>query len=211
MKITSIEIFKSAIKTREPFRIAFAVLDQSFNLFIKINTDEGLYGMGEAAPFWAVTGETQAIALAAAKDLARMLLNEDPLKIRSHNEKLHHYLAHNSAVKSGFDMALYDILGKTAGLPVYTLLGGDKRFFSTDCTIGIDTPGAMAQKALALMEEGFAVLKIKLGEGMDEDLARIRAIREAIGPDIPLRVDANQGWDYPTAAAILRAFAGLGH
>ncbi|WP_321491458.1 dipeptide epimerase [uncultured Desulfobacter sp.] len=210
MKITSIEIFKSAIKTVEPFRIAIAVIEHSFNLFIKIHTDEGIYGMGEAAPFWAVTGETQATALAAAKDLAGMLVGEDPLKIREHNQALHRYLVYNSAVRSGFDMALYDLLGKKAGLPVYALLGGNRRCFSTDCTIGIDTPEAMAQKAAALKSQGFNVLKIKLGQTMAQDLARIRAVRQAIGPDIPLRVDANQGWDYPTAAAMLRQFGALG-
>jgi len=104
-------------------------------------------------------------------------------------------------------MALHDIAAKEKGLPLYAFLGGDKKIIQTDLTIGINTPENMADTARSFVKDGVKIIKVKLGKNGTEDIERIRLIREAVGADIQLRVDANQGWDYPTALATLNAIS----
>ena len=100
--------------------------------------------------------------------------------------------------------------GKVAGLPLYALLGGGKRELETDATIGIADPEKMAEQAVALKRSGVPAIKVKLGTTADDDVRRIEAIRKAIGGELPLRVDANQGWDFPTAVNVLRRLESSG-
>lgn len=202
--ITSIEIYKADIPFHEPFRIAIMEITCAQSVFIKINTNKGFYGMGEANPYWGITGETQSINLAASVDLAKLLLGKDPLDIEQRNKEMNKYLAFNSTIRSAFDMALYDIAGKVAGLPLYALLGGGKRIFWTDNTISIGSPEYVSKKAVDYMNMGFQAIKVKLGTTKELDVARIKSIREAIGDKLPIRIDANQGWNYHTAVATLK-------
>ncbi len=175
------------------------------NIFIKINTNNGRYGLGEASPTWGITGETQSINLAGASDLARLMLNKNPLNIEERMREIDTFLVHNSTLRSAFDMALYDLLGKAAGLPLYEVLGGGKRSFWTDNTIGIADANHMAKKAVGYKNQGFKAIKVKLGTTREDDVERIKKIREAIGDELPIRIDANQGWDYTTAVLTLQA------
>src|SRR5690606_32198015 len=104
---------------------------------------------------------------------------------------------------SAFDMALYDLNAKHANLPLYQFLEGMPKEIITDITVGIASAEDMAAQAAKFKEDGAAVLKIKLGKDPQEDIARIRAIRQAVGFDIPIRIDANQGWSYEGAIAAL--------
>lgn len=210
LKITRVDLFKVDIPLKEPFRIAIMEVETAQSVFVRIHTDSGLYGMGEANPFWAITGETQAINLAAGVDLARMLLGQDPLNIEQRVGELKRYLAFNSTLHSAFDMALYDLLGKVCGLPLYAVLGGGKRSFWTDNTIGIADPDYMATKAREFKDQGLQAVKVKLGTTYGEDVKRIQAIRKAIGDKLPIRTDANQGWDYNTAVRVLNAIEPYG-
>ncbi len=205
MKITEIEIFKGSIKLKEPFRIAIAEIPSAKSIFVKIKTDQGLYGIGEANPIWSITGETQEIAFAAAVDLARFLIGKNPLQIEARLSELDAFLVHNSTIKSAFDMALHDLLGKTVELPLYELLGGEKRIIYTDMTVGIADPDYMAEKALQYKKAGFGIIKVKLGTEADKDILRIAKIRKAIGKNVKLRIDANQGWNFPEALKVLKA------
>jgi L-alanine-DL-glutamate epimerase-like enolase superfamily enzyme len=210
MKITSVEIFKADVPLKEPFRISIMVTTAANNIFVRVNTDEGLHGIGEASPTWRLCGETQAIDIAAARDLALLLKGKNPLEIELRIKDMEGYLHHNTTIRSAFDMALYDLLGKAAGMPLYRLLGGEKRVLTTDLTIGIGQPEYMAAKAAEIVGMGFGAIKVKLGTTAAEDVARIKAIRWQIGDDIPLRIDANQGWDFNTAVASLRALEPMG-
>jgi L-alanine-DL-glutamate epimerase-like enolase superfamily enzyme len=210
IKITAVEIFKSDIKVKEPFRISFMVIDSAMSIFIKISTDTGLYGMGEANPLGKITGETRDMNFSGAIDLSRLWLNKDPLNIEERMQEINRFLVHNSTLRSAFDMALYDLVGKVTQLPLYAVLGGGKRSFWTDFTIGIDEPPRMAEKAKLYQKQGFKAIKVKLGTGKDEDIQRVKQIRKAIGEDLPIRIDANQGWDYNTAVLILRALESYG-
>jgi len=210
LKITSVVIYKADIEFKEPFRIAIMEIRSAQSVFIKVNTNEGLYGFGEANPTWGITGETQSINLAGAVDLARLLLGKDPLNIEERIGEMNKFLIHNSTLRSAFDMALYDLLGKAAGLPLYAVLGGGKRSFWTDNTIGIADPDYMAKKAVAYRDQGFRAIKVKLGTTRSEDVERIRKIRSAIGDELPIRIDANQGWDYITAVHVLKDLEPMG-
>ena len=210
MKISNVTVYKADIPLRESFRIAIMEITNAQNVFIKIETDEGLYGMGEASPFWRICGETQAISLAAARDLALLLKGKNPLAIEARIADIEGYLDNNPTIRSAFDMALYDLLGKAAGLPLYALLGGEKRELVTDLTIGINDPAYMAESAKEIVARGFNAIKVKLGTTADEDIARISTIRNAVGHSIPIRIDANQGWDFNTALEVLNALEPMG-
>jgi L-alanine-DL-glutamate epimerase-like enolase superfamily enzyme len=113
----------------------------------------------------------------------------------------------NGAAKAAIDIALYDIMGKDAGLPLYKLIGGERNACEIDLTIGIDEPTEMAETARKIAERGFAQIKIKGGENHRSDIEAVRLIRAAIGPSIRLKVDANQGWTVGDAIAAARAMA----
>src|SRR5690606_8635487 len=93
--------------------------------------------------------------------------------------------------------------------PLYRYLGGELKPVTTDITVGIGTPEQMATQAKAFQKQGATVLKVKVGKSADGDIARIRAIRQAVGPDIKIRLDANQGWDLAAAVKALSAMEAL--
>ena len=105
-------------------------------------------------------------------------------------------------------MALYDIAAQNAGLPLYRFLGGNNdKTIETDYTVSLGEKQEMAADALLIKNRGFRVIKVKLGETKEKDIERIRLIRKTIGPEIPLRLDANQGWNTPDSIEILNAVA----
>ena len=204
--ITKIEIFKINVSYKKPISVSLGRVTHANNIGIKIHTNqEGLYGVGEASPFSFITGDTQDGDFELAKMLAKLLIGKNPLEIEDRIFDMNRQLKLNPTIISAFDIALFDILGKYTNLPLYALWGGkNNRVITTDMTIGIDTPEVMAKEALSFKKEGFPAIKVKLGEETKSDVARIKAIREAIGLDIPLRIDANQGWDTVTAIKTLK-------
>jgi L-alanine-DL-glutamate epimerase-like enolase superfamily enzyme len=203
LRITRISVARANIPLLAPFRISLGVISEAESLFVRVDTDADVGGWGETSPISQITGDTQATSFAAAAELAKLLLGKDPLDIEGRVAEMGRLMAFNSSVRSAFDLALYDVAGKVAGLPLYALLGGRKRPLESDQTIGLDTPPAMAEKAAALKQTGVPAIKVKLGTTADEDLRRIARIREAVGSELPLRIDANQGWDFPTAVTVL--------
>jgi len=206
MKFTAFEIYKYSIPT-EPFTIATGTMHFAQNLFVRAHTDTGLTGVGECSAFPMIVGETQATCYEMAKDFAAIWKGKDPLQIAERMAELHLYTAGNYTAKSAFDLVLYDLAAKHAGLPLYQYLGGEKRKIVTDLTIGIDTPENMAASALKHVAAGFTILKIKLGKSPAQDIERIRAVRNAVGPEVQLRVDANQGWSFADAVYTLTELA----
>jgi L-alanine-DL-glutamate epimerase-like enolase superfamily enzyme len=203
LRITCIDIYRAAIPMIAPFRISLGVISDADYLFVRITTSSGIAGWGEATPFPPITGDTQAINAAAARDLARLILGKDPLDLEARVAEMRRFLAFNSSVRAAFDMALHDVAGKVAGLPLYALLGGGRRTLATDVTVGLAEPDVMARQAGEIKRSGVGAIKVKLGTTAAEDLRRIERIREAVGDELPLRVDANQGWDFPTAVTVL--------
>ena len=207
--LTKIELFKLDIPWKEPFRVSLGVITTANNILMRMHTSDGLTGLGEASPLSFISASTQATDFAAGIMLAQLLVGKNPMAIAARLDELDRLLVHNHTIKSAFDMALYDLAARRAGLPLYAFLGGEKRRLATVLTIGIDTPEAMAREAARIKAQGFAVIKIKLGTGRTEDVARVRAIRAAVGNEAPIRIDANQGWDPATAIAILNELAPL--
>ncbi len=190
-----------------PFTIATGTMHFAQNIFIRVYTAEGIYGVGECSAFPMIVGETQATCFEMAKDFALLWKNKDPLNIPERMNELHAYTVYNSTVKSAFDMALYDISAKAAGKPLCDFLGGKKKSMETDLTIGIDSAEVMAKKAVEFKNIGVRIMKVKLGRKPLEDIERIKRIREAIGDDLQLRIDANQGWNKNQAQLALTALA----
>ncbi len=203
LKITDIEIYRFGVKMIAPFRIATMVADHAPNMLVHLRTDAGLSGWGEGSPLHSIAGETQAICLTAAQELKPLLLGRNPLEIAGLVRDMEHFLPHNATTRSAFDMALYDIAAQAAGMPLYRFLGGAPRVMETDLTMGLCPPEKAGAKAQEIVAQGFRIIKIKLGTTYEADVARVRNIRESVGPEITLRLDANQGWDRVTALRAL--------
>ncbi|MFD2145964.1 mandelate racemase/muconate lactonizing enzyme family protein [Mucilaginibacter antarcticus] len=202
--ITHIDIYRFSIPM-EPFTIATGTMDYAQNVFVRVHTDAGFYGVGECSAFPMIVGESQDTCLAMAKDFAKLWKGKDALDIPARMQDLHSAAASNTTIKSAFDMALYDIAAKHAGVPLYKFLGGQRRAVESDITIGINTPEVMAQRAIQFQQSGAGILKVKLGKNAAEDVERIRQIRIAVGGDMKIRVDANQGWSFDDAVFALQA------
>lgn len=203
MKFTAFEIYKYAIPM-VPFTIATGTMDFAQNIFVRAHTDSGLIGVGECSAFPMIVGETQNTCYELAKDFATLWKNKDALDLDARLAELDLFIAKNYTIKSAFDMLLYDLAAKQSGQPLYQFLGGEKRKVETDITIGINSPEAMAKSAVGFKEQGYQIIKVKLGKNPVEDVERIKQIRNAIGPEIQLRLDANQGWNFEDAAFALQ-------
>ena len=206
MKILRTDIFRFSIPMH-PFTIATGTMHYAQNLFIRVHTDAGYYGVGECSAFPMIVGETQATCFEMAKEFAAMWIGKEAFDIEQRMQELHAFTAFNGTVKSAFDMALYDLSARAMEQPLYKFLGGKNRPIQTDLTIGIDSPENMARKAIQFQADGVRIIKVKLGKAPEEDIERIRQIRKAVGPDILIRVDANQGWSFDQALRALKDLA----
>lgn len=210
MKIKDIQLDPFHIDLKETFRISFSEETGSDNVLVRIITDQGIYGLGEAAPYEPVTGETTASTLEAIKRYRNPLIGMDPTCIELIHYRMDELDSKATSAQAAVDMALYDILGKKLEKPVYKLLGGFRSRAVTDVTIGIDTPEKMAAHAERYVAQGFRILKIKVGIDLEHDIAALRLIRQTVGKDILFRVDANQGYSEDHAWKAVQAFAELG-
>ena len=203
--ITKVEVIKLNIPYKEPFVISLGIIPEATNVVVRIDTSSGLTGTGECAPFVFIVGETQETVFELSKKVGKLLIGKDPFAIEDRLLEIDRAVKGNYTMKSAFDMALYDLLAQRANLPLYKLLGGsNSREIYTDMTISIGSPEKMASDAVEFKKSGFPAIKVKLGTTMKEDLERIKAIRDSIGMDYPVRIDANQGWDTITAIATLK-------
>lgn len=208
VKIRKIEVYQSRIKLRDPFVISLGLLVYAENIIVKIQTDNGLTGFGECSPFMTINGESMETCFVVAQYLGKALIEKDPLTIEANSLLMDTIIYGNSSIKSAFDIALHDIAAQDANVPLYKFLGGsDNKTIITDYTVSFGEPHKMAADAKQIKENGFQIIKVKLGESKEKDVERIRMIREEINYDIPVRIDANQGWDTETAIVTLNALA----
>ncbi len=203
MGIERIEVYPVTLRFFEPFRIAPGSSEKSRNIVVKVVTDYGVEGWGEASPSRRVTGETVETVLEALSRIAPRLIGMCPLRIEQNVETMDQVVKGNPAAKAAIDIALHDILGKTAGKPLFMLLGGYRMQVLTDFTLSIKTPREMAADAVKAVEKGFKALKVKVGVNPSEDVERIRLVREAVGEDVEIRIDANGGWSPEQAVEVL--------
>lgn len=204
MTITGLEVWRHRMQLSEPYAIAYETVHHSENLFLLLHTNGPHVGVGCAAPVEAVTGESMDVTQRFLAEVARpLLVGRDPLRlaalmalVRTHSRGL-------PAARAAVDMALYDLLAKRAGLPVYQLLGAYRPRIRTSVTIGIHGLEETVRRAREHIAEGFSCLKIKGGSAVDEDIERVLAVRAAVGPAVALRFDANQGYSLSDARRFL--------
>ena len=194
MVITDIQFEVRSFRFEEPMKIAFATIVDMQTCIIRVLTDAGITGYGEAAPFSYVTGDNLETVISVGTEMKKALIGVDPRALGKVHRIMDSMYAGNTAVKAGIDIACYDISAKAAGVPLYRFLGGDEPHVHSDVTIGIDEPARMAEATKSWVDKGFDIIKVKLGEDIGTDAERIRAIRERVGENITIRIDANQGW-----------------
>lgn len=210
MKITHAEVILTKVPTKRLHRMSFATTRHQECVYLKLYTDEGIVGLGEAPHMagYSGAGETQStVAVQLRERLIPAILGKDPMQIEARQVDLDRAVPWNPRAKSAINMALYDIAGKVFDTPVYNLLGGqvrDRVPLSWSLPI-VDADAAVAE-GIDMVERGWTILKMKVGhEDPNHDIERTRAVRKAVGDGINLRADANQAWDVPTAIRVIRA------
>lgn len=235
MKITKVETVALAYPTKKPFFNALGKSTQRGCLLVRIYTDSGLVGIGEAAPYG---GPMVSTATVIDKELAPKIIGLDPLDVEYIWHKLFFDGYQHSrggifvCALSGIDMALWDLMGKALKMPIYRLLGGFRnkvKVYASGGFYGLDKDrDAVAAELKSYVEQGFDTVKMKVGrtytpltpreiapaadeaaQSFQEDLARVKAAREAVGDKVNLMVDANAAWSFPDALKAGRVFDDL--
>ena len=208
LNIRQTELFRLSIALKEPFITSLGRDESAENVLVRITTEEGLVGFGECSPYMPINGESQDTCFTVGSYFAKALKGKDALDIEGNIALMDKVIYANSSIKSAFDMAMYDIAAQHAGLPLYRFIGGaNNKIIVTDYTVSIGEPAKMAADAIKIKEEGFPAIKVKVGKDGRKDVERVRAIREAVGMEIPVRIDANQGWTVEEAISTLQALA----
>ncbi|MCZ6632789.1 MAG: mandelate racemase/muconate lactonizing enzyme family protein [bacterium] len=193
MKITRITATPIRVPRTQQFTSSLGRSLESENAVVEIDTDEGITGLGEVCSIWDRKGRGQAEDINDL--LAQTLLGQDPFRIADIHAVMDGLLHRSYPAKAGIDMALYDIVGKTLNTPIYNLLGGlvrDRVLLSHSLSMG--EPAQVAEMAASLVAQGYKTVKAKIGQDQKADLATVQAIRNKVGPDVTLRLDANMGW-----------------
>lgn len=208
LTIQQTELYKLLIPLKEPFITSLGRDDYAASVIVVIRTDEGITGYGECSPYMPINGESVDTCFIVGQYFAKIFKGKDALMIEDRIGDMDKIIYGNTSIKSAFDMALYDIASQHAGLPLYKFIGGENnKTIVTDYTVSIGDPQKMAVDAVKIKEQGYPYIKVKLGKDGRIDVQRIKAIREAVGKEIPLRIDANQGWKVKEAIETLNALA----
>ena len=204
MKIQSIELKHISIPLKKTFKTALRIVDSAENTVVLIHADDGSVGYGEAPPTVAITGDTNESIIASIQLMEKSLLGADLDQFDRIMESINSSCIRSTSAKAAVDMAVYDLKAKSCGKPLYQYLGGYRNFVETDLTISINEPDEMREDAVSAKEQGFNALKLKVGIDPSKDILRVEAIRKAVGPQIKLRLDANQGWTPKEAVRVIR-------
>lgn len=206
MKITQVTCIKVNIPYKKPFIIAGGPSKYGEHVLVAVHTDEGIVGYGESAPMVSYSGETQSDSYNAITEyLGKSVVGYDPFDLEKIHMKMNQVLPEHYFAKSAIDLALHDLIGKKLNVPVYQLLGGKVRD-SIDIVgvIGIGSIEEMVMEADEYVRKGVRTIKLKIGNNPKQDIEVVREVRNVIGPDILIRVDANQGYDVSTAIRTIR-------
>ncbi|MGH2562504.1 MAG: mandelate racemase/muconate lactonizing enzyme family protein [Thermomicrobiales bacterium] len=213
MRIRTIEAMPLRIGFPQTFRFGTVDRKASQNVVVKITTDDGVVGYGEACPVPAFTAETQQSIVELIEGPVReLVVGADPLAVRPLIRRAERFLAHRPFTLTALDVALWDLAGKLLGAPVSTLLGGRFRDrIVVHGSVGWDAPEVMAETAVAQRHLGYGTLKLYAGrDTVSGDLGRIAAVREAVGLDVGLIVDVNGLWSAGQCLEALPRLAELG-
>ena len=210
MKIASVRVIQADIPVARPHKMSFTTLEAVNFVFVRLETADGLTGWGEAAclggPTWSEES-SESIAATITRYIVPWLVGRDAAGIEVLVREMARRVQGNPFARAAVEMALWDLNGRALGVPVHRLLGGRVRDrVALSWSLAVAEPGAEIEEAKAKVARGHRIFKIKTAaRPVAEDVERVRRLREALGPDISLRVDANQGWDRPTALRAIRA------
>ena len=204
MKITKVKLGRISVPLRTPFKTALRSVSSVEDVIVEIHTDTGAVGYGEAPPTGAITGDTTGAILGAIQDhIAKTIIGRDVDELEPLLQSIQKCIVGNSSAKAAVDMAVWDLYGQLYHIPVYKLLGGGRKKIVTDITISVNDPETMASDALKALDRGYDCLKMKVGVNPALDVTRLKAVRDAVGKEIVIRIDANQAWQPKEAVRIL--------
>jgi o-succinylbenzoate synthase len=211
VKIADIRTQKLSVPLNKPFKTALRTVTHLNNILVVVVCDDGTTGIGEAPPTHVITGDSLDSIRYAVEEVIRPQLIGLQIEHKARIDVvLGRAMVHNTSAKAAVDMAVYDCLGKCTGLPLYQLLGGYRNQLCTDFTVSVNGTDEMIADALELVQKGYDTLKIKVGNSTEqEDVRRVSGIRRAVGPDIKIRLDANQGWSVKEAISAVRKMEDL--
>ncbi len=206
MKITEVRLGEISVPLRVPFKTALRSVDSVEDIVVEILTDTGNVGYGEAPPTGVITGDTKGAIIGAIQDhISKKIVGRDLEEFEDLIQEVQKAIVHNTSAKAAVDMALYDLYGQLHNIPVYKLFGGARKSITTDITISVNAPDVMVKDALNAIERGYDTLKMKVGVDPSLDVERLSAVRAAVGPDVRIRIDANQAWNAKQAIRILNS------
>ena len=208
MKLNYIDYEAVEIPRKQEFKIATGSSSVVRNMIVKIRSED-IVGLGASAPN-SVTGETMDSIAQALEDLKAGLLGINLSEVKSIGEWMDDALPGNYAAKAGVDIALHDLLAKSLERSTAQILTQVKECQPTDITLGIESLERTVEEARKGVDEGFKALKIKVGRNLEGDITRVCAVREAVGSNIMLWVDANQGYSVSEAIHFSREISHLG-
>lgn len=212
MIISSIDVIPVRLPLREPFVVSYATYADTLSVLVRIRTVDGEEGWGEATPDPNVTGETWGgVAETIRQHLAPALLGLDARHREAASLALDARVEGAPSAKAALDIALHDLVSRAMGVPLWQLLGGKARDgLQISRVISIGSPDDMAAAATRHVAAGFRTVKVKVGDRLRPmlDVERVAAVREAVGPEVVIKVDVNQGWKSPgVAIGAIRAMA----
>ena len=204
MKITEVRLGTISVPLRVHFKTALRSVSSVEDVIVEIHTDTGAVGYGEAPPTGVITGDTTGAIIGAIQDhIAKTIIGRDVDDFEDVIQSVQKCILKNTSAKAAVDMALWDLYGQLYKIPVYKMLGGARKHIITDITISVNSPEEMARDAVDAINRGYDCLKVKVGADPTLDVARLSAVREAVGNDVCIRIDANQAWQPKEAVRIL--------
>ncbi|MGP4086240.1 mandelate racemase/muconate lactonizing enzyme family protein [Streptomyces sp. KR55] len=209
MKIVKVEAIPVTTPLKKPFLMPGTRIEGIDSVLLKLHTDDGLVGFADSGDTstW-YRGETQASIMGMICDYIapQFLIGQDPRNIEKIVGQMDTMVRDNNQAKATVDFALHDLKGKIYGMPVYELLGGKCAEASAQGWVtSAGAPDEVVPQALEALEQGFCLVKLKTGHGtIDDDVATVKAVREAVGDDVRLTVDVNGFWNYDQALKTLR-------
>jgi muconate cycloisomerase len=213
LKITGVEALPVRVPVDVHYRSAYGVRGDSEFVLVRVTLSDGIQGWGEASlePLWP-EGETQAsVAHAVKAHLAPAVVGSNPLDFESVRHKMGRAVAGNPYAKAAVEMGILDAAARSLGLPLYTLLGGHYRGeVEVRFNIPYTRPEEAARLAARAVEQGFRVLKVKVGVDLKGEVAILRAIREVVGSRVEIGVDANGAWRAKEAVQAVRRLGEFG-
>ncbi|HVX44643.1 MAG TPA: dipeptide epimerase [Mycobacteriales bacterium] len=189
---------------RAPFITALRTVTEIEAVAVEVQDADGRIGIGEAVATGPITGDL-AGGIVAALDgpLRTAVLGRDIEDFEDLLRAVDAAVVGNHSAKAALDIALHDLRARTYGVPLHRLLGCGRASVGSDVTISVEAPRAMAEQAAARVADGFGTLKLKVADDPAIDVERVRRIRDTVGPEVRLRLDANQGWSAKQAVAIM--------